>query len=367
MLEFLKFLIPQTSTKLYNLELGSEFDPLYDELKFAYSKCGQPPLPPLCLAEKVRAHGFEAHLKRARQPLINVQRKGGNPKIPLYLGRLMEQEGSMLVDLQDLPHIIMAGATGQGKSIFIYNMLLSNFMFSHPSYLKIICMDGTNNAFTDMAQYNIATVVEADGISAMMKRVSKEADRRTAMLKEKKVQDILHYNKQRNLPHNKLMPFLVIYFDEFQTFAISGMKEKRETYNKLLELIGITRKLGIHFIFSTQAAYSKVVGFLAKSNMPAKISFGAATPQASRVILDNKKAFTDLDKKGEVVRRGGGGLHKFIKFVQRDEMLNSLPFNTILCFNKPLTYQPAHMGVSVAGFFGEFLSRIIFVSFYFSL
>ncbi|KAB8142956.1 DNA translocase FtsK [Chloroflexia bacterium SDU3-3] len=202
-------------------------------------------------------------------------------------------------DLRDLPHLLIAGATKQGKSVMVNALLCQLAARLPPERLRLYLCDlkgGMELAFYEDLPHVAQFVTRADALPAMLKQLQEEMERRTVLMR-KKARDIDGYNYQ--VGKEKALPYLVVVVDEIANAMLSSDKiqlngEKRSissaTEALLADLAARARAVGIHLIISTQRPSVDVVTGLIKANFPCRIAFGTASEVDSRVIVDDSSA-----------------------------------------------------------------------------
>lgn len=205
--------------------------------------------------------------------------------LAFLLGR--DVKGSPAVaDLARMPHLLIAGATGSGKSIFIHS-LLASFLFRNPPHLlRLILIDPKR---VELSQYqgiaHLLTPVITDGKKAVraLGWAVKEMDRRYATLLANRSRDIFAYNSTRRDNPAEIMPFVVIVIDELaDLMAAFG----REAEGLIVRLAQMARAIGIHLVVSTQRPSVEVITGLIKANITSRVAFQVASQVDSRTILD---------------------------------------------------------------------------------
>jgi len=190
-------------------------------------------------------------------------------------------------DLSRMPHILVAGATGSGKSIFIHTMLISFLFKNPPQLLRLILIDPKR---VELSQYqgipHLLTPVITEGKRAIqaLRWAIQEMDRRYALLLGAKARDIMSYNASRNLAAgDTILPFVVIIIDELaDLMAAYG----REIEGAIVRLAQMARATGIHLVVSTQRPSVEVITGLIKANITSRVAFQVASQVDSRTILD---------------------------------------------------------------------------------
>jgi len=191
----------------------------------------------------------------------------------------------MFADLAQMPHLLVAGATGTGKTIALNNLITSLIYRNFPENLKFILIDPKR---VELVSYNAIphlltpVVVQADkAISALRWAVS-EMERRFEVFQEAGRRDIVAYNKGRG-PDNELLPYIIIIIDELADLMAS---HGREVEAGIVRLAQMARAVGIHLVVSTQRPSVEVITGLIKANITSRVAFQVASQVDSRTILD---------------------------------------------------------------------------------
>jgi S-DNA-T family DNA segregation ATPase FtsK/SpoIIIE len=225
-------------------------------------------------------------------------------RIPLFLGK--DAKGVPLVyDLADMPHLLMAGRTGTGKSVCLNAMILSILMTKRPDEVKVILIDPKK---VELSQYKRIphlmhpVVVEMKKAESLLAWACEKMDERYEYLRRAEVRNIQSYNKlgaeviySRLAPEDDAerqripthMPYIVIVVDELAEMMMTAEKEAEQHIVRLAQL---ARAVGIHLILATQKPTVDVVTGLIKGNLPARIAFQVASRSDSRVVLDEMGA-----------------------------------------------------------------------------
>ena len=223
--------------------------------------------------------------------------------LPIALGKTISND-VLVADLAKMPHLLIAGATGQGKSVGINTILMSLLYKKHPSQLKLVLIDPKKvelNIYNDIANHYLAALPEAD--EPIITETSKviytlnslciEMDNRYDMLKKARARNIKEYNAkflERKLnPNNghSFLPFIVLVIDEFADLIMTAGKEVELPIARLAQL---ARAVGIHLIIATQRPSVKIITGMIKANFPARLAFKVTSLVDSRTILDSKGA-----------------------------------------------------------------------------
>ncbi|MHC4616655.1 MAG: FtsK/SpoIIIE family DNA translocase [Planctomycetota bacterium] len=240
-----------------------------------------------------------------------MQLAGSRParmQIPLFLGK--DSAGEALVsDLTEMPHLLIAGTTGSGKSVCINSVITGVLLTKRPDEVKMILIDPKMvemTAFNTIPHLMCPIVTETQRAVQILGWATEKMDERYALLAEARVKNIAEYNRlgpegilERFSPSNddeaakipKKLPYIVIVIDELADLMMTAAKEI-EAY--IVRLAQKSRAVGIHIVLATQRPQATVVTGLIKSNMPTRIGFRVAARMDSRIILDQNGAETLL-------------------------------------------------------------------------
>ncbi|MFT3980151.1 MAG: DNA translocase FtsK [Ferruginibacter sp.] len=242
--------------------------------------------------------------------------------LPIAIGKKIDNE-NFIVDLASMPHLLMAGATGQGKSVGLNAILVSLLYKKHPSQLKFVLVDPKKvelSIYKKIEKHFLAKLPgEEDAIITDTKKVVNtlnalciEMDNRYDLLKEAGCRNIREYNEKfvaRKLNPEKghqYLPFIVLVVDEFADLIMTAGKEVEMPITRLAQL---ARAIGIHLIIATQRPSVNIITGTIKANFPARIAFKVSSKIDSRTILDTGGAEQLIGKgdmlisyNGEVVR-----------------------------------------------------------------
>ena len=204
--------------------------------------------------------------------------KGG---LPIALGE--DTGGTPVVsDLTALPHLLIAGATGSGKSVCINAVIASMLLTNRPDRLRMVMVDPKRvelTPFNGIPNLVLPVIVDADKVLDVLKGVQNEMLRRYKLLEEAGARNLSTYNGKSKEP----MPYLVVIIDELADLMMTAAFEVEQAMVRLAQL---GRATGIHLILATQRPSVNVVTGLLKANVPARIAFAVASQVDSRVILD---------------------------------------------------------------------------------
>jgi len=220
-------------------------------------------------------------------------------ELPITLGKTISNE-TFIVDLTKMPHLLMAGATGQGKSVGINAILTSILYKKHPAEVKFVLVDPKKielsifnkierHYLAKLPESNDAIIIENDKVIHTLNSLCIEMDKRYELLKDAMTRNIKEYNEKfiaRKLnPENghTFLPYIVLVIDEFADLIMTAGKEVETPLARLAQL---SRAVGIHLIIATQRPSVNVITGLIKANFPARIAFRVTSKIDSRTILD---------------------------------------------------------------------------------
>jgi len=238
-------------------------------------------------------------------------------ELPIALGKTISNE-TFVVDLAKMPHLLMAGATGQGKSVGLNAVLTSLLYKKHPAEVKFVLVDPKKvelTLFNKIERHYLAKLPDSgDAIITDNAKVVNtlnslcvEMDNRYSLLKDAMVRNIKEYNdkfKSRKLnPENgpQFLPYIVLVVDEFADLIMTAGKEVETPIARLAQL---ARAIGIHLIIATQRPSVNVITGLIKANFPARIAFRVTSKIDSRTILDTQGA-DQLIGRGDMLYTNG--------------------------------------------------------------
>ena len=192
--------------------------------------------------------------------------------------------------LENMPHLLIAGTTGSGKSVCVNSILTCMLLHNTPDELKLILVDPKR---VELTGYNgiphllAPVVVEVDRVIGALQWMTREMDRRYHLFAQVGSRNINDYNARMKLQGQKKLPLLVIVIDELADLMMISPTETEQTITRLAQL---ARATGIHMILATQRPSVDVVTGLIKANFPARVAFAVASNTDSRVILDQPGA-----------------------------------------------------------------------------
>jgi S-DNA-T family DNA segregation ATPase FtsK/SpoIIIE len=238
-------------------------------------------------------------------------------ELPIALGKTISNE-TFVVDLAKMPHLLMAGATGQGKSVGLNAVLTSLLYKKHPAEVKFVLVDPKKvelTLFNKIERHYLAKLPDSEDailtdnakVVNTLNSLCVEMDNRYSLLKDAMVRNIKEYNdkfKARKLnPDNghRFLPYIVLVVDEFADLIMTAGKEVEVPIARLAQL---ARAIGIHLIIATQRPSVNVITGLIKANFPARIAFRVTSKIDSRTILDTAGA-DQLIGRGDMLYTNG--------------------------------------------------------------
>ena len=243
-----------------------------------------------------------------------------NYSLPIALGKKINNE-NFIVDLTSMPHLLMAGATGQGKSVGVNAVLISLLYKKHPSQLKFVLVDPKK---VELSLYKTiechflaklpgeeeAIITDTKKVVTTLNALCIEMDNRYDLLKEAGCRNIKEYNekfvsrKLNPLKGHQFLPFIVLVIDEFADLIMTAGKEIEMPIARLAQL---ARAVGIHLVIATQRPSVNIITGTIKANFPARIAFKVSSKIDSRTILDTGGA-EQLIGKGDMLISYNGEL-----------------------------------------------------------
>jgi DNA segregation ATPase FtsK/SpoIIIE, S-DNA-T family len=212
-----------------------------------------------------------------------------NSPLRIAMGRDVSGE-AVIADLSAMPHLLLAGATGSGKSVCL-NVIICSLLFQcGPSELQLLLIDPKRVELTkyDGIPHLIApVVVDVEKVIVALRWLTREMDRRYKELAALKVRDIKSYHRKTHAAGRRAMPYIVVVVDELADLMLAAPDDVERTICRLAQM---ARAVGIHLVLATQRPSVDVVTGLIKANFPARISFAVTSQIDSRVILDTPGA-----------------------------------------------------------------------------
>ncbi|MEZ7495322.1 DNA translocase FtsK [Leeuwenhoekiella aequorea] len=244
-----------------------------------------------------------ARIVSMRSAIASPRFQNAEMELPLTLGKTISNE-TFVVDLAKMPHLLMAGATGQGKSVGLNAILTSLLYKKHPAEVKFVLVDPKKvelTLFNKIERHYLAKLPDSEEaiitdnakVINTLNSLCIEMDNRYDLLKNALARNIKEYNakfKARKLNPNdghKYLPYIVLVIDEFADLIMTAGKEVETPIARLAQL---ARAIGIHLIVATQRPSVNVITGIIKANFPARIAFRVTSKIDSRTILDSQGA-----------------------------------------------------------------------------
>jgi DNA segregation ATPase FtsK/SpoIIIE, S-DNA-T family len=241
-------------------------------------------------------------------------------ELPIGLGKTIANE-TFIADLTKMPHLLMAGATGQGKSVGLNAVLASILYKKHPAYVKFVLVDPKKvelTLFSKIERHFLAKLPDAEEaivtetrqVIRTLNSLCVEMDNRYDLLKDAQTRNIKEYNTKfvaRKLNPNhghRFLPYIILFIDEFADLIMTAGKEIELPIARLAQL---SRAVGLHLIIATQRPSVNIITGTIKANFPARIAFRVTSKIDSRTILDSGGA-EQLIGRGDMLLSTGSDL-----------------------------------------------------------
>ncbi|MAP56096.1 MAG: cell division protein FtsK [Altibacter sp.] len=261
-----------------------------------------------------------AKIVSMRSVIASPKFQNAEMELPMALGKTISNE-TFVVDLAKMPHLLMAGATGQGKSVGLNAILTSLLYKKHPAEVKFVLVDPKKvelTLFNKIERHYLAKlpdteeaiITDTNKVVYTLNSLCLEMDARYDLLKDAMVRNIKEYNvkfKARKLNPNeghRFLPYIVLVIDEFADLIMTAGKEVETPIARLAQL---ARAIGIHLIIATQRPSVNVITGIIKANFPARIAFRVTSKIDSRTILDSSGA-DQLIGRGDMLFTQGNDL-----------------------------------------------------------
>ena len=254
-------------------------------------------------------------------------------ELPLAIGKTISNE-TLVVDLVKMPHLLMAGATGQGKSVGLNAILTSLLYKKHPAEVKFVLVDPKKvelTLFNKIERHYLAKLPDTEEaiitdnkkVIYTLNSLCIEMDNRYELLKNASCRTIVEYNKKfksRKLNPNdghQFLPYIILVIDEFADLIMTAGKEVETPIARLAQL---ARAIGIHLIIATQRPSVNVITGVIKANFPARIAFRVTSKIDSRTILDSSGADQLIGRGDMLFNQGNEIIRLQCAFVDTDEI-----------------------------------------------
>ena len=232
--------------------------------------------------------------------------KNSHHKIPICIGK--DISGNIeVIDLSKTPHLLVAGTTGSGKSVFINTLLASILYKFSPDELRLILIDPKMlelSVYNDIAHLLTPVVTEPKKAILALKWVCKEMERRYTLMNEENTRNLESYN---SVSQEKL-PFIVVFIDEMADLMMTAGKEVEHYVQRLAQM---ARACGIHLVMATQRPSVDIITGSIKANFPSRISFQVASKYDSRTVLGEIGAEQLLGNGDMLMSKNGGNIIRY--------------------------------------------------------
>ncbi len=256
-----------------------------------------------------------------------------NFELPVALGKTISNE-TYVFDLAKMPHLLVAGATGQGKSVGLNAVITSLLYKKHPSQLKFVLVDPKKvelTLFSKIERHFLAKlpdteeaiITDTQKVITTLKSLTLEMDERYSLLKLAHVRNIIEYNEKfikRKLNPEKghrFLPYIVLVIDEFADLIMTA---GREVENPLARLAQLARAIGIHLLLATQRPTTNIITGVIKANFPARIAFRVMSVIDSRTILDMSGANQLIGRGDMLISSGSEPIRLQCAYIDTDEI-----------------------------------------------
>lgn len=274
-----------------------------------------------------------------RSVIASKRFQNAEMELPIAFGKTISNE-TFVVDLAKMPHMLMAGATGQGKSVGLNAVLTSLLYKKHPAEVKFVLVDPKKvelTLFNKIERHYLAKLPDSE--EAIITDTAKvintlnslciEMDARYDLLKNAMVRNIKEYNskfKSRKLNPNeghRFLPYIVLIIDEFADLIMTAGKEVETPIARLAQL---ARAIGIHLVIATQRPSVNVITGIIKANFPARVAFRVTSRIDSRTILDSAGADQLIGRGDMLYTQGNEPIRLQCAFVDTPEVADITDF-----------------------------------------
>lgn len=274
-----------------------------------------------------------------REVLASDKFRRSDMDLPIALGKTISNE-VFVADLAKMPHLLIAGATGQGKSVGINTILCSLLYKKHPSQLKLVLIDPKKvelSPYSKIENHFLAylpdqlepIITDTSKVVQTLNSLCIEMDKRYDMLKKAQARNLKEYNEKftaRKLNPEKghhFMPFIVLVIDEFADLIMTAGKEVELPIGRLAQL---ARAVGIHLIIATQRPSVNIITGVIKANFPARLAFKVTSKVDSRTILDTSGAEQLIGRGDMLLAAGSDVIRVQCAFVDTPEVERVINF-----------------------------------------
>ena len=254
-----------------------------------------------------------------KELLINKNFKNTSSKIPICIGK--DISGNIeVIDLSKTPHLLVAGTTGSGKSVFINTLLASILYKFSPKELRLILIDPKMlelSVYNDIAHLLTPVVTEPKKAIIALKWVCKEMERRYSLMNEENTRSLEGYNEKSI----EKLPYIVVFIDEMADLMMTAGKEVEHYVQRLAQM---ARACGIHLVMATQRPSVDIITGSIKANFPSRISFQVASKYDSRTVLGEIGAEQLLGNGDMLMSKNGGNIIRYQSAFISDNEVNKL-------------------------------------------
>ncbi len=254
-----------------------------------------------------------------RELLSDKNFKSTSHKIPICIGK--DISGNIeVIDLSKTPHLLVAGTTGSGKSVFINTLLASLLYKFTPSKLRLILIDPKMlelSVYNDIAHLLTPVVTEPKKAIIALKWVCKEMERRYSMMNEEGTRNLEGYNQKAS----EELPYIVVFIDEMADLMMTAGKEVEHYVQRLAQM---ARACGIHLVMATQRPSVDIITGSIKANFPSRVSFQVASKYDSRTVLGEIGAEQLLGNGDMLMTKNGASLIRYQSAFISDNEVNKL-------------------------------------------
>ena len=254
-----------------------------------------------------------------KELLSNENFKNTTHKIPICIGK--DISGNIeVIDLAKTPHLLVAGTTGSGKSVFINTLLTSILYKFSPEELRLILIDPKMlelSVYNDIAHLLTPVVTEPKKAIIALKWVCKEMERRYSLMNEEGTRSLEGYNQKAV----ERLPYIVVFIDEMADLMMTAGKEVEHYVQRLAQM---ARACGIHLVMATQRPSVDIITGSIKANFPSRISFQVASKYDSRTVLGEIGAEQLLGNGDMLMSKNGGNIIRYQSAFISDNEVNKL-------------------------------------------
>ena len=251
--------------------------------------------------------------------------RGQSKKINLGIGYTIDNE-PIYKNFDNLPHLLVGGTTGSGKSVFLSSVIMSMLFKHHPKDVRLVLIDFKR---VEMNVYNYIphlvgerTIDEFEDSVTMLSQLCDEMERRYALLAENRSRNVNEYNEK--VDESKKLPTIIVIIDEYAD--MTSNKDYKDAAGYIQRLVQKARAANIHLIIATQRPSVKVIDGVIKANLPSRIAFAVANHNDSMSVLDQSGAQSLIGAGDMLFQNGGTTIRLQAPFVSTDEINEVVDF-----------------------------------------